>query len=266
MADAAAGLLTAVLLALLLVVVLASPSAAQEDQSGSTDAGEGAATEESDALLQDGAAVYSQNCAPCHQPGGAGIEGTFPPLIDNPNIAGESGADYLRNVIANGVQGELTVNGVTYSGVMQSFATIPDEDVEALVFYIQSGFQTPATPAVEVAPTGPVAGTELPALADLAWIAAYVIAALVVLVVVWPRLVGRTDRLNTSWFDAWLKSAAIFVAAVLAVAFIPSWVLQTSAVANLDRSIQDLIGLSVWGLGLLVILGGLWYAHKDSRV
>lgn len=239
------------------------PAAETTDDEATDDAqGDEAQQEARDQLLRDGAAVYSQMCQACHQPGGAGLPGSYPPLLDNPNVGD---ADYVRATIANGKQGELVVNGETYNGVMPSFSTLAADDVDALIVYIQSGFEAPSAPAAESA-SGPVAGTELPALADMGAQAAFLIAALVILLVVGPRLTSRNDRLDTPWFDTWLKTAAVVVATVLAIAYIPNWVLQTSTVAGLDRPLQDLIGVSVWGLGLALCLGGLWFAHRDSRL
>jgi mono/diheme cytochrome c family protein len=253
-------------ISVLVITVFASPTAAQETAQEDETHEDTGSDESDDALLQEGAAVYSQFCSACHQPGGTGIEGSFPPLIDNPNIDEPGEADYIRDVISNGLEGEITVLDSTYNGVMPSFSTVSDEDVDAVVFYIQSGFQAPSGPAAIIAPTGPVAGSELPGLADLGWIAAYLIAALVALLVVSPRLVSQNDRLETPWFDVWLKTGTIFIAVALAIAFIPNWVLQNSAVTGLARPVQDVIGVSVWGIGLALCLGGLWYAHKDSRI
>jgi mono/diheme cytochrome c family protein len=254
-----------------LVGLTVGPAAAQDDSSEnsetteSTESGDDTGGDEQaaeDELLREGAAVYGQVCSACHQPGGVGLEGSFPPLIDNSNVAD---ASYVEDVIANGLQGPIEVQGVTYDGVMPSFSTLAEEDVDAVVFYVQSGFQAPSGPTPEIG-SGPVAGTELPALADLTWIAAYLIAAFVALLVIGPRLAAQSDRLSMPWFDAWLKTGTIVVGTVLAVAFIPNWVLQTSTVAGWSRPAQDLIGVSVWGLGLALCLGALWYAHRDSRI
>jgi len=259
-------LLAALAMMVLLITVFASPTAAQETAQ-EDDTLEGTdSDEDTDVLLREGAAVYSQFCSACHQPGGTGIEGSFPPLVDNPNIDEPGEAEYIRDVISNGLEGEITVVDSTYDGVMPSFSTVSDEDVDAVIFYIQSGFQAPTGPVENILPTGPVAGSELPGLADMGWIAAYLVAALVALMVISPRLLSQNDRLDTPWFDVWLKTGTIFIAVALAIAFIPNWVLQSSTVTGLARPVQDLIGVSVWGLGLALCLGGLWYAHKDSRI
>ncbi len=236
--------------------------ATTEGEQAEEDGGAGG-TEVDDARLALGSEVYTQICSACHQAGGAGLPGSYPPLIDNPRV---QDAEYVRGVINNGLQGEIVVNGETYNGVMPSFSTLADDEVDAVIFYVQSGFQAPAGPLPDTGQTGPVAGTELPGLTNLTWQAGFLIAAFVVLLVIGPRLTSRNDRLGTPWFDATLKTATIVIAAAIAIAYIPNWVLQTDTVSGLPRLAQDLIGVSVWTLGLLACLGGLWYAHRESRI
>ena len=81
----------------------------------------------------DGAAIYAENCATCHQPGGVGIVGTFPPLAGNPASAD---AAYVEDVVRNGLSGPIEVLGVTYDATMASFADLSDDDVAALVEYV----------------------------------------------------------------------------------------------------------------------------------
>lgn len=222
-------------------------------------AGEGAPDP---ALLQAGQEVYSQICSSCHQPGGAGLPGQFPPLVDNPNVLDEA---YVAEVVTDGKQGELTVNGETYNGVMPSFSTLGDEDIAAVAAYVASGFSAPAATA-DAAPTGPVAGTELPAFASLTSVLAYLLAAAVAGLVLYPRLVARNDRLSMPWLDASLKTAVIVLAVALLIMVVPDWVLKTNAVGGLSRFGQDLVGTAVWGAGVLIIIGGLWVAEKRSQV
>ena len=271
--TAVAAVVTALALMLLLLVGGVSPAAAQDESSDeSTDAEptdvestEGDAVDDEaldDETLRDGAVVYSQFCQSCHQPGGVGLVGSFPPLVDNENLVD---AAYIDDVIENGREGELVVDGETYDGVMPSFSTLEDDDVDAVIAYIQSDFQAPSTPAPEVS-SGPVAGSEVPGLTNTTYWVALLLVGFVGLLVFGPRLLSRNDRLNTPWFDTWLKTVVIVIAIVIAVAFAPNWVLQTSTVAGLSRPLQDLIGVSIWGFGLALCLGGLWYAHRDSRI
>ncbi len=80
-----------------------------------------------------GERVYTQNCAPCHQPSGSGIKGAFPPL---------AGSDYLNadvtraiGVVLHGLSGAVTVNGEQYNGLMPALA-LTDEDVANVMTYV----------------------------------------------------------------------------------------------------------------------------------
>ncbi len=253
------------------------PAAAQTDgptttvADGSTGAtgvttGDGTTADTMDPALADqivaGSEVYSQICSACHQPGGTGLPGQYPPLSGNPKVAD---AAYVTGVVNNGKQGQIEVLGNTYNGVMPSFSTLTDDDIAAVIAYIQNGFQVPSG-AAPIGPTGPVAGTELPALANMGSLVAFLLAAAVGGLVLYPRLASQNSRLHVPWLDAWLKTAAIVAAVVLLVVVIPDWALKTSTVSKLSRVGQDVVGLGLWGAGLGVVLGALWYAHKESRV
>lgn len=85
--------------------------------------------------IRMGKAVYTQNCAACHQPDGKGIPAAFPPL---------AGADYLNadknraiHIVKYGLSGEVTVNGNKYNSVMPSLS-LSDEDVANVLTYVYS--------------------------------------------------------------------------------------------------------------------------------
>lgn len=236
------------LLFVLVLVVLATPAAAQE--------GDG-----SDELVQQGSEVYTRTCAGCHQTGGVGIPGTFPQLVDNPNV---QDTEYLVQTIRNGRQGPIQVLGVDYDGVMPAFSTLSDDEIDALVAYIQGGFVVPGGAAPEA--TGPVAGSELPDLSGMFIVAAFGLAAAVAALVFAPRIVSVTDRLGLPWLDAWLRAATIVVFFVVATVVIPSMILKTETVGRLPRAVQDIIGGGLWVGGLAVGLWGLWWAHRENRI
>ena len=215
-----------------------------------------------DALLREGASVYDAVCSSCHQPGGVGLAGRFPPLRDNSNLTGSA---YISDVIRHGRQGEITVDGVVYDGVMPAQSSLSDSDVDAVIAYIQSGFAAPEAPVVEVS-TGPVAGTQLPLLADYAWIAAFAIAAVVMAMVLGPRVVAASDRRALGWVDAWMKTAVIAVTGVLVTTYVPARVLESSTIQDLPRALQDLIAVGLWGGGILVMIAGLWFAYRERRI
>jgi ubiquinol-cytochrome c reductase cytochrome c subunit len=101
----------------------------------------------SPALAADGATTFAQRCATCHGSGGEG-RGSFPPLQGSPRLAD---AGELASFIRQG------------GGGMPSFASLPEEEIQALVLYVQEtwgeGPQVPATdsesapPALEGDPT-----------------------------------------------------------------------------------------------------------------
>lgn len=63
-----------------------------------------------------GEKVYMSSCVACHQQNGEGLEGAFPPLANSDYLL----ADKKRaiEIAANGMDGEITVNGVQYNAVM----------------------------------------------------------------------------------------------------------------------------------------------------
>lgn len=82
-----------------------------------------------------GAAVFLENCASCHQGQGQGIEGEVPPL---------AGSDFLNadkeraiRVVANGLDGEVVVNGHEFASRMPSLG-LSDDDVSSVLTYVFS--------------------------------------------------------------------------------------------------------------------------------
>jgi mono/diheme cytochrome c family protein len=86
---------------------------------------------------EEGSEIYRRNCATCHGLHGYGYEGIFPPLRDNPNVAGPH-----VNTIMPVVFGR---------GAMPGFAGLLDDDELALVVsYIRRQWgnrQRPVSPA-----------------------------------------------------------------------------------------------------------------------
>ena len=73
----------------------------------------------------DGAAVFGENCAACHQPHGEGIEGAFPKLAGNVFVQGP--ADLVARTVLKG------------RGGMPSFSSdLTDEQIADVTVYLQS--------------------------------------------------------------------------------------------------------------------------------
>jgi len=103
----------------------------------------------------DGAKLYSTNCSGCHQAGGQGIPGVFPPLAGHvPQILeAKGGREYLIHVMLYGLQGPIEVKGTKYSGAMPAWAQLKDGEIAAILNHISTSWgnkfpegQKPFTP------------------------------------------------------------------------------------------------------------------------
>lgn len=254
-----------VVLAVAVTPLLVPRASAQTDpapDATTTGAADDPATDSTDdALLAAGAEVYTAVCSSCHQPGGVGLAGRFPPLLDNPNV---TDAAYVATVIANGRTGELSVNGETYNGVMPAQSTLNDADTTAVIAYIQSGFAAPAS--APVASTGPVAGTKLPALTNFTVLIAALVVAGAAALILGPRVIAANDARSITWVDAWMKTAVIVVGAIVVTTVVPAWLLERATVQDLPRTAQDLLAVAVWLAGIVATVWALWYARREHRV
>lgn len=86
------------------------------------------------AASSEGAAVYKQHCQACHQAGGAGVPGVFPPLKDNSNLA--DNPSYIAEAVIKGVSGPIEVNGKKYNGAMPAMRQVNTKQIGALVTYL----------------------------------------------------------------------------------------------------------------------------------
>jgi mono/diheme cytochrome c family protein len=93
----------------------------------------------SSAFAGDGATLFTQNCALCHQSGGAGLPGQFPRLAGRVRSisAHESGRSYLIDVLTYGLSGTVTVDDQEIIGVMPPFNALADEAVADILSYVQ---------------------------------------------------------------------------------------------------------------------------------
>lgn len=83
-----------------------------------------------------GRQLYVQHCATCHGPDGQGI-GTFPPLARSAWAAGPT--DAAVRILLHGLQGEVTVRGRTYDGLMPAFGErLSNADVAAVLSFLRS--------------------------------------------------------------------------------------------------------------------------------
>lgn len=84
----------------------------------------------------DGEAVYNKTCMACHQADGNGIPGSFPPLASSDYLLED--VDRAINQVINGSEGEIVVNGETYTGVMPAQVLTDQEVVDVLNYVLNS--------------------------------------------------------------------------------------------------------------------------------
>jgi mono/diheme cytochrome c family protein len=98
------------------------------------------------AMAVDGAALYAQRCAVCHQAQGQGIAGHSPPLTGMEEwLATEKGRSYIARAVVHGLAGEIKVRGQRYSALMLTFRwRLQDEELAAVLRYVAETLNTPA--------------------------------------------------------------------------------------------------------------------------
>lgn len=104
------------------------------------------------ASATDGATLYGNHCASCHQANGQGLAGVFPPLANGPAVVARNPARHIATVL-HGSQGRV-IDGVTYPAAMPAFADrLTDVQIAAIVTHERSswGNQAPTVTANDVA-------------------------------------------------------------------------------------------------------------------
>ena len=91
------------------------------------------------AWAADGAALFKQHCAACHQETAAGTVGLAPPLLGEhwQRLAGER--SYLPTVVLKGLSGPIKLaGGGSFNGNMPAFAaTLTDDELVAVAGHLR---------------------------------------------------------------------------------------------------------------------------------
>ncbi len=88
---------------------------------------------------EQGAAVFVQNCAICHQSDAKGLPGQYPRLAGRIGVIGAKprGRTYLIDVVTYGMVGQISVDKQSIIGVMPSLQ-LSDEDAARVLSYVES--------------------------------------------------------------------------------------------------------------------------------
>jgi glucose/arabinose dehydrogenase/mono/diheme cytochrome c family protein len=89
-------------------------------------------------VTEAGAKIYATYCVACHQADGKGDAGRFPPLTSTRWVSGSKAR--LIDIVLNGLEGEIEVEGKMYNGVMPGNNFLSDEEVSQLLTYLRQNF------------------------------------------------------------------------------------------------------------------------------
>ena len=88
--------------------------------------------------LLSGRILYTTYCATCHQGDGKGDKNRYPPLVDSEWVTGDE--DRLLDIVLNGLQGEIEVNGKLYDELMPANNHLDDNAIASIVTYVRKRF------------------------------------------------------------------------------------------------------------------------------
>jgi mono/diheme cytochrome c family protein len=83
------------------------------------------------------AVFYNKYCSICHQKNGLGND-RFPPLSESEWVNGDK--NLLISILLNGLQGNLTVKGKSYTNNMPKMYMLSDGNIAQILTYIRQNF------------------------------------------------------------------------------------------------------------------------------
>lgn len=90
-----------------------------------------------------GQIVFSTYCMPCHQADGKGVQNLNPPLVKTTYVLGDK--KQLIEIVLNGLNKEIVINGETYNGVMASHDYLTNQEIADVLTYIRNSFGNKAS-------------------------------------------------------------------------------------------------------------------------
>ena len=88
--------------------------------------------------VEAGAQLYNLYCAACHLRDGKGDGGRFPTLSNTDWVTGNKSR--LIDVVMNGLEGPITVNGQQFNGIMPPHGFLKDAELASLLTYVRQSF------------------------------------------------------------------------------------------------------------------------------
>ena len=97
--------------------------------------------------MERGKKVYESTCLACHQGNGTGVPGMNPPLKQTKWVLGDKTT--LINILLNGMDEEIEVNGEFYDNVMPPQSHLKDQQIADVLTYIRNSFGNKASAITE---------------------------------------------------------------------------------------------------------------------
>lgn len=98
------------------------------------------------ASIDRGKKVYETACLACHQADGSGVPGMNPPLKQTKWVLGDKKT--LINIILNGMDEEIEVDGEYYDNVMPP-QILKDKEIADVLTYVRNSFSNKAGAVTE---------------------------------------------------------------------------------------------------------------------
>jgi glucose/arabinose dehydrogenase/mono/diheme cytochrome c family protein len=94
-------------------------------------------------VVAGGEKIYNTYCGTCHQKNGLGASGRFPSLAGTPWVLGDKSK--LIEIVLNGLEGHIEVNGESFDGLMPQHSFLSDEEVANVLTFVRENFGNKAS-------------------------------------------------------------------------------------------------------------------------
>lgn len=95
----------------------------------------------------NGAMLYNDRCAMCHEVNGQGTPGSFPPLAGNPHVVVKDPSPLIVEVLEGMPLTDIVVQGRHYGGGMPAWGNwLSDAEVASIVTYMRNAWGNQASP------------------------------------------------------------------------------------------------------------------------
>ena len=88
--------------------------------------------------FRQGELLYTKHCSNCHQADGSGLGRLYPPLKQSDYM--NENFEQVLCLMRNGIQGEVTVNGLQYNQAMPGVPTLTDLEIAEIATYIYNAW------------------------------------------------------------------------------------------------------------------------------